>query len=263
MLMTALCLPLAALAISACGATQAEIAKKKSDSDFHYKLAYGYLFDPKPENRNVGLALAEAERALVDDANSADALFLVALIRMGRDEHLEAARHYERAIALRPDFHFARNNLGTCYLALERWDDAIAVFTDLTSNPYYTTPGNAQNNLGWAYYRKGDLAKALQHFTVARQLNAELCPAYNNLGLVHLDESRLDKAEREFSEAVRRCPGYAEPYFHLGRVHARRAEREPARQSFQRCVQLSGTTPLADRCERQLAALTAGEGSVQ
>lgn len=243
----------------ACGPSRAQLEERRQKADYHYKLAFGYLFDPNPDVRDAQMALQESQRALDADADHAEAHFLHALILMGRERYLDAITHYERAIELKPDFYFAHNNLAATYLAMERWDDAIAVLEPLVVNAYYTTQANGLNNLGWAYYKKGNLAVAKKHFTGAIAQSPKLCPAYNNYALVLIDEGNAAKAEEILNEAIRRCPGYAEPYFHLGRVQMR-SERSPlAVKSFQKCKDLSGDSPLSERCARQLALLPAEE----
>lgn len=249
----------AALATAGCGPSRAEVKERHDQADYHYQLAFGYLFDPNVGVRDAEMALQEALKAIETDPDHAEAHFLYALILMGRDRNLEAVEHYQRAIALKPDFFFAQNNLAATYLAMERWDDAIAVLEPLVANAHFTTPGNGYNNLGWAWYKKGDRTQARKNLVRAIQLAPKLCPAYNNYALVLIDEDNFEKAKENLNEAIRRCPSYAEPYFHLGRIQLKEAQSPLAAQSFRKCVDLSGESPLADRCARQLKLLPTEE----
>jgi Tfp pilus assembly protein PilF len=245
--------------LAGCGPSQADLKAQREKADYHYQLAYGFYFEKPGQGGNPDAALVETLRALEADEKHAEAHFLAGLIFMGREQHLDAERHYRRAIEIKPDFYFARNNLGATYLAMGRWDEAIALFDALVLTPFYTTPGNGHNNLGWAYYQKGNREKARHHLTVATQVAPTLCPAYNNLGMLLLDEKQDERAEKALNEAVKRCPGYAEPYFHLGRLHARRTDDKLSQQSFRRCLELAEGTPLGDRCSRALSATASGE----
>ncbi len=247
------------LALSGCGPSRADLKERRDKADYHYQLAFGYLFDPNPASRDGEMALQEALKATETDETHAEAHFMLGLIYMGRERFMDAVTQYQRALELKPDFHFAANNLGAAYLAMERWDDAIAVFAPLVQNAHFTTPANGYNNLGWAYYKKGEREAARKNFVTAIQLAPKLCPAYNNYGMLLVDEGNIEKAKENFEEANRRCPGYPEPYFHLGRIQARNAEWAVAAQSFRKCLSLSGESPLADRCARQLKTLPAEE----
>ncbi len=244
-----------AASLAACGPSQAELKAQREKADYHYQLAYGFYFEKPGQGGNPEAALVEALRALEADETHAEAHFLAGLISMGREQFVDAERHYRRAIELKPDFYFAKNNLGATYIAMARWDDAIKEFEALVQTPFYTTPGNGHNNLGWAYYQKGDHEKARHHLTVAIQVAPALCPAYNNLGLVLLEDKVEERAEKYLGEAVKRCPEYAEPHFHLGRLYARRADEARASASYRRCLELSDGTPLGDRCRRPLASV--------
>ncbi len=242
-----------ALVVGACGGGQAELKKRREQSDYHYKLAYGHYFDQ--QNPNGDAALQEVLLALELDPDNADARFLAGIIFMGRSQHLDAIEQFKVAIAVRPDFHFAMNNLGTTYLALERWDDAIAIFEKLVLDRKYATPGTAQNNLGWAYHQKGDVERAQKHYEQALSLSPNLCPPYNNLAMIYIDRGSFESAAKVLERGLKKCPTYAELYYHLGRVEARRANVDVARERFQRCRELSGDSPLAERCESHLSAL--------
>jgi Tfp pilus assembly protein PilF len=254
-----LCLGLLSTAVVACGPSRAQLEERRTKADYHYKLAFGYLFDPNQAVRDAELALQECQRAIDVDPDHAEAHFLYGLILMGRERYLDAVAHYQRAIAVKPDFYFAHNNLAATYLAMERWDDAIAVLEPLVLSPYYTTRHTGLNNLGWAQYKKGNLAVAKKHFTAAIAQSPKMCPPHNNYAQVLIDEGNLEKAEEILNETIRKCPGYAEPYFHLGRVQMRTARPPLAARSFQKCKDMSGSSPLAERCTRQLQLLPAEE----
>lgn len=246
------CLLLLAV-VPACGPTQAEIQKRKDDALYHYKLAYGHFFDTRASNGDA--ALQQVLKSLEIDPDNPDAQLLAGIIFMGREQYLRAIEHYQKALALRPDFHYALNNLGTTYLAMGRWDDAAAIYEKLVVTDTYDRPAVAHNNLAWALYKKGDLDRAQNHYHEAMKLQPELCPPYNNLGMLHIDRRELDLAEKYLRRGVERCPQYAEPHYHLGRVEAEQADLGAARKNFRRCVELVAHTLLGDRCQSRLATL--------
>jgi len=70
--------------------------------------------------------------------------------------HSKAITHFKKAIELKQNFSEAYNDLGNTYLILSKWDLAIIYFEKALENTLYATPHFAQNNLGQAYYKKGE-----------------------------------------------------------------------------------------------------------
>lgn len=244
------------LALSACGGGEAARLEREEQARLHYRLAYGYYFDEKSPNGDA--ALQEILRSIELNPDDADARLLAGLIFMGRGRYLDAVLQFKTALELRPGFHFALNNLGATYLAMERWDDAIEIFDKLVADITYRTPGHAHNNLGWAWYQKGEHEKAERHYRLAMNLAPKLCPPYNNLAMLLIERGELASAEKFVERGLKRCPNYAELHYHMGRIEARRARLVEARDRFKRCMDLSGDSPLAERCESHLSALGAG-----
>lgn len=239
-----------------CGPSQTELKAMDDRATYHYNLGYGHYMDATTVN--VDAALQEVLTALRIKEAFPDAHLLAGIIYLGRGLHLNAIRHFKRAVELKPDFFMAHNNLGAAYLAAERWEEAAALFNELVGNILYASPGHGHNNLGWAYYKMGKPKEARRHYFMAIQLAPELCPPYNNLGLLLLEQSRFDRSVKYLNRAIKRCPSYAEPNYHLGRLSMRQGDAGSARARFRRCIELAGDTPLAERCEERLKALTAG-----
>ena len=135
-----------ALSLVACGPSSGDVKRTEDDATFHYDLAYGHYMDPVKANAEA--ALQEVLRALELNWKYPQAHVLAGLVFMGRERYLDAEKHFKAAIEQKADYYDAQNNLGTVYLATERWDDAIALFEKLSGNLRYKNPGNAQNNLG-------------------------------------------------------------------------------------------------------------------
>lgn len=243
-------LALASPSFTGCGPSRADVKKQQEQAQYHYDLAYGYFFDKKNERGEA--ALLEVVKSLEIKEDSADAHLLAGLIFMGQMRHLDAIRHYRRAIELKPDFYYAQNNLAAAYLATERYDEAIEVLSKLVSTILYDRKGHALNNLGWAWYKKGNLQRARQHFVTATQMGPKLCPPHNNLGMLYADQSDHEQAEKHLRLALKKCPAYAEPAYHLGRLQTQRGDFKGARESFERCLKYAGESPLADQCAERL-----------
>lgn len=70
--------------------------------------------------------------------------------------------------------------------------------------------------LGAAYYAQGQMAIALDEFTIATQLDSSYAPAYTGLGLVHAALRQDTKAEANFKRALQIDPENSESHNNYG-----------------------------------------------
>ena len=232
-----------------CASRPTDDKKSREQAGYHHSLAYGHFF----ENKDGDAALQEILASLKLYDKDPEVHLLAGLIFTGRSDWLSSMKHYKRALDLKPDFHEAKNNLGTVYLALGQWKKATQIFKDLVQEIEYRTPAMGHNNLGWAQYKLGRHKAAQRAFVSATQLNPRLCPPYNNAGLIYLERGDLERAERSLQRGIKQCPLYAEPHFHLGRVYTKRGQNKRAQTYFKKCTELSPDTTLGVRCERILS----------
>lgn len=239
---------LIAMALSACSGAQTKEDDAQKKADFHYKMAAGYF-----ESHEIPLAIKEAHAALQLNPDHRDANYLMAFIYQGRRDYTKSIAHYQKVLEIDPQYHFARNNLGTVYLALERWNDASEQFEALLEEALYPTPELAHNNLGWALYQRNSFADALRHFKMATFLKPQMCVAHNNTGLAYQAVDNGREAIHAFEEALRLCPqNYAEPHFHLGKMMVE-AGHPDARMHFEACAQIEPGSNLGRRCREYLS----------
>lgn len=151
-------------------------------------------------------------------------------------------------IALLSLLTLARNGVWTDEVRL--WQDAVK------KNPLSS---RTHNNLGKAYYEKGQLDEALFHFKksneniqnhLTKQYNfqnkedapsmsiaANIAEPHYNLASVYLDKGHLQQAEREYQTAIRLNPNYFSAYFGLGSVYARLGQSDQAINAFHTAIQ--------------------------
>lgn len=122
-----------------------------------------------------------------------------------RGEFLRAIEEYQKAIALRPNFHAVYNNLAVCYGKLKRYDEAekaLLKTIELKPDDFY-----AMNNLAVMYAELGRLEDA----RVQAERSVAVEPGYVNghvtLGSIYAMSGMFDAAEREFRTALRLEPG--------------------------------------------------------
>ena len=119
----------------------------------------------------------------------------------------DATRELERAVALRPGYAEAWNNLG---LALApqpgRLPEAADAFRRaLTARPRF---GEAWNNLGVALATQGQTERALQAFAQATVVDPSSAEARNNFGLALAGQGRVREAAVEFERALALNPDF-------------------------------------------------------
>lgn len=198
-------------------------------------------------------AFTEYERAVELNPDNADAHHALGiLLHLAFNRPQEAIKHYEKAIDVRPTFSEAKSNLGNVYLSLNRYDDAIRLYKEALNDMLYPTPYIAQNNLGWALYKKGDKAQALQNIKAAVTTNPQFCLGFKNLGLIAEEGGDPAEACRQFGRYRQACPDTADALKRDGVCQARAGQVEAARTSFTTCEAKARAQDLKDEC-RQLA----------
>jgi type IV pilus assembly protein PilF len=124
----------------------------------------------------------EALRALLaaieSDPNLPQAHNALALVLHVMHHDDQALVHYRRALELKPNFSEATNNMGILLLDTGHYSAAIAAFESALRNLLYPTPYLAEGNMGWAYYKLGDLAHAREHMEAAVHLEPRFCRGY-------------------------------------------------------------------------------------
>ncbi len=114
----------------------------------------------------------------------------------------EAIQHYQKALEISPTFYPAHNNLGSIYMAGQKYD----------------------------------LAQA--EFEAALKANQNDVEAYFNLANVFITTQRYPAAEREIDDGLQRRPDSAFGHFLQGLLYSRTSRAELAEKSLQSALQL-------------------------
>jgi len=229
--------------------------KERQGAEAHYDLGIN-----AQTNGDVRSALKEFEESLKLDPDFADAHNAIAvLLHLSFDKKDEAEKHYKQAIEIRPTFSEAKVNLGNLYLDQGRLDEAIALYEQALNDMLYATPYIAETNLGWAYFKKGNSAQALEHLRAAVTQAPAFCLGYKDLGLVQDARGDLGAACTEFGRFVQACPNVAEAHQLLGSCLVRQGHATEARASFDSCVE-NASGPAQQKVREQCIRLRDGLG---
>jgi type IV pilus biogenesis/stability protein PilW len=239
-LFSAFCL---ALALTSCAHIVTE--KEREQAQIHYELAVQNLVK-QPQT-----AFHEVDEALKLNPEMHEAWHVRGLLlhhSFGR--HEEALAAYMKALQLKPDFSDARTNLGNLYIDMKRYDDAIAQYDKALNDVLYGAPFIAHGNMGWAYYKKGDVAQALDHLKAAITINPKYCLGHLKLGQLYQEQQNDEESCKYFGRFREHCPDRADAWQYDGLCHAKRGALEDARKSFDTCIEKAATDDQKDLCKQ-------------
>ena len=163
--------------------------KNFSDAGFYmdFALAYGNAGDPVN-------AVANLEKALSIDPNSAEAYSNLGLYYTDLKEFEKAIQALQKAIDIKPDYAKAHYNLGLAYAMSGQYQMAIEPFKDATRiNPEYT---DAYNNLGNTYSAMQQYNLALEQYENVLKLDPNHNKALQNISITYRilgDEEKVNQ----------------------------------------------------------------------
>jgi tetratricopeptide (TPR) repeat protein len=139
-------------------------------------------------------------------------------LQMEMDNYPEAEKSFTQALssarAAGDEFHqaMAWNNLTWCAESQEHYDEALdrgeAARKISAREEFLDIEQNALGNMGWAYYKLGDSAKAREAFFEAEKQAERLQDLTDQvtwlqaMGYIDLDENQLDAAQQAFQKSL-------------------------------------------------------------
>ena len=230
------------LVLAACATTADPAVVQQAEA--RRDLAAMYLRRGEPE-----VAIVEYRKALELIGDDAETHFGVGEAYRRKQEFELAEEHFLTAIRLQPSLLRARLNLGALYIQQERWADAIRETELLLDDPTFMFPGQAYQNLGWAYFKAGDLAASEVSLKQTISIHPNNPIAHLILGIVSNQRGELAASISEFETVIRilskQPPGTfpnieAEARFRLAETHARLGQPERAIEHLRTAVEKGG-----------------------
>lgn len=117
----------------------------------------------------------------------------------------------------------------------------------------------SQNNLGLAFYQKGDADAAMTHYRRALEIDPGYEQAHNNLGYALAEKGALDEAIAHYREALALKPDYAKAHNNLGLALGKSGKLDEAIACYERALEIS---PDYDRAHNNLAGALFQKGRV-
>ncbi len=240
-----LILTLLALIVSACASTD-----KRGQAETHYIMGVSFIQE-QDATRALNEFLQAAELAPKDARIQA----ALAQSYQLRGAFPEAERHYLRALRLGGPDPKIQNNLGSLYLDMHRWDDAIVQFRAASQSLVFTNQALALTGLGFAHAQKGELPEAVSAYQRAIRENPRSLQAHLLLGEAYETMGRTDLALNPYRQAVSLAPGHAAAHLRLAVVYMKLGERDRASESFREVLRLAPDSEHANRAAELLRQL--------
>jgi type IV pilus assembly protein PilF len=223
---------LATLLVFLGGCATSEQDRQKAS--IHSGLGYQHL-----QQGNATSALREFLEAEKLNPKDPTIQFALGAAYNAKGHFQEGLEHYRKALELDPKYTEAHNAMGATYLELGQWDDAIHEFNLVLQDDLYLTPFYALNNLGQAYYRKGDRAKAIECYKRALAMKPDFGLAYYNLGMAYKDNNQTKEAMGALRSALTYAPTFLDAHFQLGVLFFNAGKHDQARTEFEEVVRLA------------------------
>lgn len=225
-------------------------AASKKQATYHFQMGLSFLGES-----NVTGALIEFTEAEKIDPDNHELQNYLGIVYFRKKKLDISEQKYLRAIALKPDYSDARNNLAVTYLEMRRWDDAIYQLKLVTEDIFYQNQSVAGINLALAYSHKGEFTKSL---AILRPLAAAypLDPMIRyNIGRIYYATDKIDLAIPEYKKATELYSDYMQAYFSLGQANMKRGNKKEASQNFKEVIRIAPDSEMAQLSREYLDLL--------
>lgn len=152
-------------------------------------------------------------------------------------EYEDAAKEFQKALAVDPDFHIARYNLALAYYNMGRVKEAISEFEYLINSAYYFV--NAHYNLGTIYLREGMIDKATEQLKIVAELEPDHAEAHFNLGFIYFKKDMLDEAIAEYKRGLEIKPDTIKGRLSLAFIYEKKGLYEEAVSEYSAALELN------------------------
>lgn len=155
----------------------------------------------------------------------------------------EAVVEYEAALALKPEYDHAHNNLAVTLDALGRNEQADDHFERaILLNP---NSARARNSYGAVLLRRGSVDRAIALLQEARRIDPDLTEAAFNLGVAMMDKGAWSEAAAAFEAVIQAQPQDAMALARLGYAYERLDRLEEARAAYERALSIDPAQQIA------------------
>jgi tetratricopeptide (TPR) repeat protein len=161
-----------------------------------------------------------------------NALYPYWLSRLDYDAmHFESAvSHAQKALELNANFMKGYDELGLCYEALGKYEEAAEAYRNavrLNERDLPCSPWPAQD-LGALLIKLDRLGEAEESLNKSLRCDARFPRAHYQMGILLEKQKKSDHAVEELQQAAALDPNYPEPYYILGQIYQRQGQSQKA-----------------------------------
>ena len=141
-----------------------------------------------------------------------------------------------KALAIKPDYAVAHNNMGTALLEQNKLEEAIEAYNKAISlKPDYVY---AYYNMGIALQKQSKFKEAIEAYNKALSLRPDYVDAYYNMGTALKDQGKLEEAIEAYNKALSLKPDYVDAYNNMGTVLQQKNKPEEAIEVYKKALSL-------------------------
>ncbi|HEY3323989.1 MAG TPA: tetratricopeptide repeat protein [Planctomycetota bacterium] len=175
-------------------------------------------------------AAREFDKAIQMEPDYAEAFNNLGLCQLYQNKNAEAVESLRQAVDLFPEWHIALANLGLALQHSGKNEEAVGYY-EKTLHLSKTQPA-VWLSLGDAYSALGKLDKAVQAYETVLQLSPKNYVAHSRLGLLMARRNQIDEAETSLRAAVELEPDNPDALAVLGAISACKGDLSTARDYF-------------------------------
>jgi len=228
----------------------AAVALKKADAiapldrELRFTLVLAYIRLGRGD-----WARPELDQLVQSDPTSAEFRYWIGRLEYDAGRYSAAISRFNEALARDPQLMRAHDNLGLCYEALDRPDEAIAHYQEairLNRQARAKSPW-PPTNLGILRRQRGELEEAGALFREALEYDKNFANAHYELGVLFDQQRRIDESIDELRRAAAIDSAYPEPYYVLARIYRRQGQAARADEALATFLRLRAARDQRDQ----------------
>ncbi len=185
-----------------------------------------------------GKYLELTKKKIVSNPNDAKAYFELGVQQKELGKFSEAEDSFKRSLELDSGQLVPLLNLAIVQQKQDKLDVAIENYNQVLESK---KNADAYFGLGFCYFKKNDLGKSGEYFSLAIENNKFLLDAYINLGAVYERQEKLVEAEKVLVDVLNISPNNAHAHNNLGVVYEKAMAINEAIKCYQDAIKLNHT----------------------